>query len=75
MYLVLDRHKAESINIGDDIEVKILMINKYKVRIGFYAPKDIPIHRNEIYRKIQAEKRKKQQLEMQPKEAENGGCK
>lgn len=74
MYLVLDRHRAESINIGDDIEVKILMINRYKVRVGLYAPKDVPIYRNEIYRKIQAQKQAKQQSD-QEKETNDGGSK
>lgn len=50
--LVLDRDLKESINIGDDIEVKVLGIGQGRVSIGIAAPINIPVHRNEIYRKI-----------------------
>jgi carbon storage regulator len=57
--LVIDRNAGEKVNIGDDIEVEVLWareINgRMQVRLGFTAPKDVPIWRNEIYRKIRNE--------------------
>ncbi len=53
--LALTRKKNESIIIGDDIEIKILDISGDKVRIGIEAPRDITIHRQEIYLQIQEE--------------------
>ena len=53
--LALTRKKDESIIIGDNIEIKILEITGDKVRIGIEAPKEISIHRQEIYLQIQDE--------------------
>lgn len=53
--LALTRKKDESIIIGDDIEIKILEIIGDKVRIGIEAPRDVTIHRQEIYLQIQEE--------------------
>lgn len=53
--LALSRKKGESIIIGDDIEIKILEISGDKVRIGIEAPKEVSIHRQEIYLQIQEE--------------------
>ena len=47
--LALTRRKDESIIIGDDIEIKILEISGDKVRIGIEAPREIAIHRQEVY--------------------------
>ena len=47
--LVLTRKKNESIMIGDDIEIMILSDNLGKVRVGISAPKDLPVHRREVY--------------------------
>ena len=54
--LVLSRKRAESIMIGDDIEVRVLSITGEKVRIGIEAPRDIPVFRNEVYLEIQQER-------------------
>jgi carbon storage regulator len=54
--LVLTRKRAESIMIGDDIEVRVLSITGEKVRIGIQAPRDIPVFRNELYLEIQQER-------------------
>jgi carbon storage regulator len=51
--LVLTRKKNESIQIGDDIEIKILGIEGDQIKIGINAPKSIDIHRKEIYLDIQ----------------------
>ncbi len=47
--LVLSRKKNESIIINDNIIVTVIEIRGDKVRLGFDAPKDIPIHRREVY--------------------------
>ena len=56
--LVLSRQKDESIVIGDNIEITIINIRSNKVRLGITAPKDISVHRNEVYEAIQREKTK-----------------
>jgi carbon storage regulator len=53
---VLSRQKDESIMIGDDVEVIIIDIRGDKVRLGIISPKEIPIHRKEIYDALQREK-------------------
>ena len=57
--LVLSRCKDESIMIGDDIEVTITDICGKKVRLGINAPKNIEVHRKEIYEVIQRKNLKK----------------
>ncbi|WP_369427044.1 carbon storage regulator CsrA [Providencia sp. PROV236] len=54
--LTLTRRTRETLMIGDDIIITILGIKGNQVRIGIEAPKEIGIHRQEIYLKIQAEK-------------------
>ena len=54
--LVLSRKKDERIRIGDDIEILVIEIRGDKVRIGITAPKDVAVHRQEIYEAIQREK-------------------
>ncbi len=55
--LILTRKTGESILIGDDIEVTITSIEQNKVRVGIKSPSNIPIYREELYRKIQKENR------------------
>ena len=67
--LVLSRQKDESIMIGDDVEIIIVDVRGDKVRLGITAPKQIPVHRREIYDAIQREKNeKKQEQEQQDKQ-------
>jgi len=54
--LVLTRQKNESIMIGDDVEITIVDIRGDKVRLGINAPRDMSVHRKEIYLAIQKEK-------------------
>ena len=52
--LILTRKEGESINIGNDITITVLGVSGQQVRIGTSAPKDIPVHRDEITQRIQA---------------------
>ena len=54
--LVLGRQKNESIMIGDDVEITIVDVRGDKVRLGITAPKEIPVHRREVYDALQREK-------------------
>lgn len=58
--LVLSRKKNESIKINDNITIVVVEIRGDKVRLGVEAPKEIPVHRNEVYEAI---KRNQQQEE------------
>ncbi|PAV31019.1 carbon storage regulator [Virgibacillus profundi] len=51
--LVLTRKRNEAIQIGDDIEIKILAMEGDQIKIGIDAPKSVDIHRKEIYLDIQ----------------------
>jgi len=53
--LVLTRKVGESINIGNDIKVTIVSMEGGQVRLGIEAPKEVIIHRTEIYNKIMEE--------------------
>jgi len=54
--LVLTRRLDETIIIGSDIKITVLSIAGNQVRIGIAAPKEISVHREEVYARIQAEK-------------------
>lgn len=54
--LILTRRVGETLNIGDDVEVTMLGVKGNQVRIGIEAPKDVPVHREEIYERIKKEK-------------------
>jgi len=58
--LALTRKKGESIMIGDTMEVVVLGVTNEQVRLGIIAPKNIPVHRKEIYEQIQVENKEAQ---------------
>lgn len=60
--LVLSRNKNESIKINDDITLVVIDIRGDKVRLGIEAPRDVTIHRTEVYEKIKQQKQSIQQL-------------
>lgn len=56
--LILTRHTGETLMIGDDVTVTVLGVKGNQVRIGINAPKDVQVHREEVYKRIQEEKAK-----------------
>ena len=53
--LVLTRKPGESIRIGDDISIVVIEIQRGQVKLAIDAPRDIPVHREEIYELVQDE--------------------
>lgn len=53
--LILTRKQGESVAIGDDIQVTVVEIQGKQIKLGVKAPREISVHRQEIYEKIQLE--------------------
>lgn len=53
--LIVTRRVGETIVIGDDVTVTVLGVKGNQVRLGVNAPRDLPVHREEIYERIQQE--------------------
>ena len=54
--LILTRRVGETLVIGDDVTITVLGVRGNQVRVGVNAPKDVGVHREEIYQRIQDEK-------------------
>jgi carbon storage regulator len=52
--LILSRRPGESVKIGDDVSVTVLGVKGRQVRIGFTAPPNVAVHREEVFERIQA---------------------
>jgi len=55
--LVLSRKQDEAIIIGDDVKIVVVSIRGDKVRLGVEAPREVGVHREEVYAVIQQEKK------------------
>lgn len=55
--LILARRVGETLVIGDGVTVKVLATNGYQVRLGIEAPRDTPVHREEVYQRIVQERK------------------
>ncbi len=53
--LILTRRAGETVMIGSDVTITVLGVKGNQVRIGINAPKDVAVHREEIYERIQSE--------------------
>jgi carbon storage regulator len=54
--LILTRKVGETLMVGEDVTVTVMAVNGNQVRIGINAPKDVEVHREEIYERIKEEK-------------------
>ncbi len=60
--LILTRRVGETLMIGDDVTVTVLSVASNQVRIGIDAPKEVAVHREEVYDRIKAERHQKTAL-------------
>ena len=54
--LILSRKMGETLRVGNDIKITILELQGNQVRIGIEAPREVEVHREEIYQRIQTER-------------------
>ena len=55
--LVVSRKTGESLMVGDDVEIKVVAIGRDFVRLGINAPRNIPVHRHEVFLSLKQEKK------------------
>lgn len=55
--LILTRRVGETLMVGDDVTITVLGVKGNQVRIGINAPKEVPVHREEIYERIKNEEK------------------
>ncbi len=53
--LILTRKLGESVIIGDNVKITVVEVNKHQIKIGVDAPRNIAVHREEVYKKIKDE--------------------
>jgi carbon storage regulator len=56
--LILSRKMGESIHLGDSVTVTVLGVARGQVKIGIDAPREISVHRDEVYRRIQEQRKR-----------------
>ena len=71
--LILTRRAGETVMIGSDVTITVLGVKGNQVRIGINAPKDVAVHREEIYERIQSEKNAQKAEEAKAGEARAEG--
>lgn len=54
--LILSRRVGETLMIGDDVKITILKVSGNQIRIGVEAPKDVSVHREEVYQRVLQDK-------------------
>jgi carbon storage regulator len=64
--LILSRKMGESIHVGDSVTVTVLGVARGQVKIGIEAPRELTVHRDEIYRRIQEEKSRERSNKIAP---------
>ncbi|OGT06255.1 MAG: carbon storage regulator [Gammaproteobacteria bacterium GWF2_41_13] len=70
--LILTRRIGETLIIGDDVLVTVLGVKGNQVRVGVNAPKTTSVHREEIYKRIQDEKEKNQEISEETDQDDSG---
>jgi carbon storage regulator len=54
--LILSRRAGESVMVGDEVTVTVLGVRGTQIRLGFAAPKEVAVHREEVYQRIRADR-------------------